>query len=1606
MALMKKLQTGGTIDNDLLNEQINKEISGYKLKSKDERKVRDALVQLRDYMSTSEGKSFSVDSVNKTYKITGPGSEKFMGSPDEVKSGWLTGNLKINDNQDAMSIAASIYSNALKSVNGNSTISPTQSTSNDEYKGHVELADLEDYTRNKRFGNEKNFIYEYGKLKTDEDVHNFVYDSASDLIGKYRQGAINHPENYDPEYLNKIAKVEQAIKEKNWDNFNKASYALGWSPNQFILSDEQKADIAEKQKQTDVATATKLYEGKGLSENVKSFLAAKGFTQAADQNWTPDKGATWWNDVLKKNNASVWYNPSTKRHIVVTKDNVFDYGMKDRFAPGWGFSWSNDENGFNWYTPGQHSKNAGVWGQDTYAGQNIGRELITNLPGAKVYGWSAQDQNGTYSKDILGNRDFTKQLEVEQNGHKFTLTRDDQGIYHDQNGKAITGLKITGYGGTSKQITNWGLITQDKNNPLSLVPAENNYNDYNQLVSDLAQIKEEIRTAGTADEDDVKKIVAHLKFIINGHYSQQEKEQALKTYAEVTDIVKAGGIPMNKKGGVLKAQKGMSFNEYVSKYKPVKEESAVVTAPGGKAVQSSKGMLKNMNAWDAISLGGAAISFVPGVGAIGGAVSTVADIASDIQRDGFQWHDIFNWNTAANLGFTALAFFGAGGLKSIQVGAKLAKAGKAVDAALDTEKVISKLATIEKIAGGSGKIPAAAKSAREYVNLVGKESNLFKNVKTSEDLIKLAEKDAAIESRLIKSGYWTKDTKGVLSATKIGEGEGSVVKFLNDKNMAHSIEKVVTSKPARIATDLVINPAKTAGKYAVKGVETALNNKVVRNTAKYALYGAGVKDVADMVQSYNEAPENLSFMQKVGHIKTDDLRGALLLGGMGAQKWREALDTRALANQTERSVLEEAGKKYAIIDGKQYEVTESLQMPKKSALDKAKSVKESWKKGVDEKQTEAFKKELETKLVGTNEEKAKIIADVLKDGKLPTKIENPVPKAEVLGERRLKAAVNDVYNDVYKSSKEYERARKIMARDIKSRGRWNASPFAKDKYDVPIVEEKQPFDIKNINKVNGATSKKLRSIDQKKNVEKYLALRRRKAELEKDWNMYSENIAEHRKGGILKAVTGTKIYDINKHYSIQPTSKDYLPYDKVSSLKDDWRFDANGKYTPDYTNIINGLNDNWWNDNKSQVQSLVSDTNVKINSLDDFKRLATDYKPGRIHEWTFNRGNFDMQPLQGKIPLLNVEPVKIEIPKINIPPITPTVKPGTTGGDGTIKDKPTKNNWKMPDISEFVTNIANFAITFDANRRAGNEQRQAIADSMYTLPYQATPYIRAAAVYAPFGEKESGKITSQARRIAEASSDINKGLSVQLSGADQANEIRTKMGLADQERIDKLKKEQNAANIKTNAINTQTLGQNRANAAQAFKSIHLINSNENLQQAANLVALNKGNYGAWERFKDRQDKEKLFNEYNDPNFKSLTTQLNDLQSTSYTDKLAADYKTKRDNIIKSRGGDSSTLTDLPEKWEDSADYKTYKSKIDTLNKNRQVYLDKFGNYSMRMNMGLPIWAKGGSVTGADRIEMERIKSESKRKMKDQELLYKSIMHDNDILQKALIKVFK
>ncbi len=640
MALVKKLQVGGQVDENTLNNELNTQLESFNLKGKDERKVRDALVKFRDYFKDSKGKSFSVDPLSQKYTVSGPGSESFTGSPDEIHRGWFTGNLKIQNEQDAMSIAAAIYNKALSGVSGKTGGVSGVGSGATGTREAINIGDLGEFVISDIYGTKDNFKTGFGTIKKDEDRKAKVFDFAQQKINDYLKKTELGKDKYDYADVQKVKDIQDAINKKDWDAFQNAAYKVKWEPQKFLLTEEQRKQLETDTKTAAATKAKESFDKLGLAPELQQKLYTAGFTESAPEDWTPDANTGWFKDVLHQHGARVLYNPTTKRHIAVTKNNYFNYGMSDQFHPGYGYSWSNDETGFNWYNPQQHSANAGVWGADKYAGQNIGRELITNMPG-KVYGWS-DERDGQYAKDFLGRRDFTKQLVIVQDGVKKYLTRGDDHVYRDKQGRPVD-VHIKGFGDTHTVAQTYDIPEEFK--------SLGNYSHYNeQSVYPLAtQYMEQLekKAAGQnieVNQDDFKNVITSLNAISQNSASESEKLKALKTLNAIKNLIVKSkyDVPFKKSGGVLKAASGTKLDSYLNKYgTPSAPTQASAQAPKGPGQARNiagtwKGQSGAEDFWTGVSLAGTAGSFIPGYGAIGAGVSTVADIAKDIAKDGFQ----------------------------------------------------------------------------------------------------------------------------------------------------------------------------------------------------------------------------------------------------------------------------------------------------------------------------------------------------------------------------------------------------------------------------------------------------------------------------------------------------------------------------------------------------------------------------------------------------------------------------------------------------------------------------------------------------------------------------------------------------------------------------------------------------------------------------------------------------------------------------------------------------------------------------------------------------------------------------------------------------------
>lgn len=1592
MALVKKLQTGSTIDQNL-NDLINQELGNYNLRSKDERKVRDYLVQIRDYMANPEGKSFSVDPVGKSFTISGPGSEKFQGSPDDIKNLWLSGKLKIKDDQDAMSVAASIYGNAI----GRSNKTTGTNTGATGTAKELDINNLDNYILSK-YGTPGALQWEFSQLDSDDKRKSKVFELGQGLINDYRKLIAENPNQYKAKDIDKINAIEQAIKNKDWDAFNRSSFEMKWEPFKYLLSDQDKERLKAQQVEQTAKSADEMFGKIGVTNpDLKKQLTDLGYTQLADPNWTPDQGATWWSDVLKKNKANVLYNPTTKKHIVLKGNELFNHGMDDQFAPGYGFSWRNDAEGFHWYSPGQYAQNSGVWKPDQYASQNIGRELITNLPGAKVYGWS-EEKDGKFNKDVLGRRDFTKNLQVEQNGRNYKLTRGEDNIYRDQQGRVVN-LKITGFGNTHRQISvvdpdilfphikdakPWGAANYDA---IVNSIASNLKSGYEISDQDLGYLKyglkhDESLKANKVLTDKVRNLLAEIE--LNLQKQEQQTQQ----------------VPVNKFGGIIKAQGGTALQilQSQAKSKTPNESLQTLNAKVGSGTtlhNLTTGPLNRNEVLSTISTAGDIAAFIPGWGAIGGAVSTVADaIKGANDADGWTWGD--TGTLAANLAFTGLAFFGAGWLKSAL---KVGKVAKEAKVGVDLGK-IAKIAEKEAARVGGTEIIESAKNIGKLGEVLGKGEKVtaktlgetFEKLSKGkgEEIAKQFGVDASEEGQKLLAKTLQADFKTVSETTKT---------FGIGKNLR---VKDPTEKLKSLGEKLIENP--NTGKWVKR--------------AMIAPVAAG-----GISSGINIGSKLFSGEGKAGDITVDEIGSLAQLGLVGRNSIKGFLANKAIVNQT---YLKGKDKGFEIlINNQPAKLRSSLEVDK---ISKELNWKKFWKgKQPTQESVKDYNSKMQQKIADAyNKENGTSIKPeeiTITDPSKPMQLS----AFEVKGTERLlheKPQIRESQTAI-SARKEWNRAHEAL-----SGGLYRPFPGKRKPIDVKTITQQEIAELnksteaKNIEEAKkvaeqvipskkpaksakpaAPAKKKAKPAPAKPDVPK----RKKKLTLEQ-LKAKSAESASLKKGGIIKAENGIdlKKYTIvggNKlDLSHKPINEGNLFYGNIDKSGNDWRFDKSGKYTNEYLSAVEAITPEEFEEMKPLIQEAVtkSGSSFKLENLDQFKKLATDYKPGVIHDLSIVKRP-TMPLIEGKpqgLPVAKINTPQIDISKLTGIPTTSTPGSTTTTGKKVDPNPKSKFNWRglMPDATD-IANIAMFANTWAGNRKAGNEQRRAIAESMYSIPYLNQQYIRIDSPYALLGQKQAANVRTRARNIAKSTSDIDKSLAVRLEGEDKAGVIVDKANAMDKQRFDQLRSQQLGANAKVNAANTEILGKNRALAAGAFKGIHLVNANETMAQTTNLNNLITATSKNIPMKEYKQNQRVLFETYDNPKFKKAAEQVQIAQGEegkkSYYDRWKENY-------------DKTKLAGVAKEWADSDEYKEWQENVKQKQDYLKTFTDNIARIQMAQSLQLPLLGlkSGGTLSKSEKLEIEREKSEYRRRLKETELAYKAIMHNNEMLQKALIKVFK
>ena len=392
-----------------------------------------------------------------------------------------------------------------------------------------------------------------------------------------------------------------------------------------------------------------------------------------------------------------------------------------------------------------------------------------------------------------------------------------------------------------------------------------------------------------------------------------------------------------KKGGVLKLQSGGSpIDVYLNKYvRPASAKTSAATAKKGYAkskIGTVGDTLKNMNDPDnflkVASTAGTVASFIPGVGVVGGAVMTVADLMRDLRDNG----KIDNWGEhGLNLGFTALSAIGLGGLKGVLMGAKAIKGAKAGKEAFDLVKLL-------KGADEVAKVSKSAKLGKTVEGLTKLESKVgSKGVETILTKLDEGTKLTRTETSALKQAGFFKGTKTTSKVATTPKGNVDFGKELLGKTTKKTVTKTVinpseTSQALSQGIADVANASKAStynptlinrGYDYLKSVKLGKAPKYAKNIAAGTMIASGLPAAGRAIGDIKEGG--------LGNVQMEDLERVAISASLGKQWIRNARNLKTLRKYTKPAEVTASTTK--LVGGKKpITLEENMKIPKESKL--------------------------------------------------------------------------------------------------------------------------------------------------------------------------------------------------------------------------------------------------------------------------------------------------------------------------------------------------------------------------------------------------------------------------------------------------------------------------------------------------------------------------------------------------------------------------------------------------------------------------------------------------------------------------------------------------
>ncbi len=866
---------------------------------------------------------------NKSYPIINQRLQSFDGSnvSGNVKKNWA-GQIVANTPEEADAFLANLYQDYKKTTSNVSPITPKEGW------GPVErsIGDLATYVANKDFGGNTEYAaQEIAKMKDNNQVKRYVAKHARDLLSDYITKASENPSDNWKD-LDKIKKVYYNISNINYDNITDDDWdklkawtnQLDWQIGRFLIPDTELARREEETKAKEEAEKVKnvsnTLKGIGITdENVQNYLYQSGYTKPAD-NLNP-----YLSNYLKSKNYIALTNG--QGYKIIGNNNLVtnESGLltTDVLSPDYGKTFSIVNGDLIIHEKGVRPENFKL--PEFPDEGDVSKQLIfkqdipefSSQEGWIAYGDSGSSLKGETARDEFGRRDFLKNIIFINKDKKQLIRaiRQDDGTYKTPTG-VIKIPEIERFGSTIKfeprsEDVLWNNPTLPlKNIPLRVLPKYNKPGYLEKVLKDLSEIEQaldnSINKENDADinQEKLKEIAQALKYY--GVYGNPEQkriaDQNSARLSKISAITNPEGkklFSLYKKGGILKAQNGDTLEnivktnrQYAINTRPTTNKAA--TQPLViKGVKDTSRAIKNADALDIVSLAGSTASFIPGLGVIGGLVSTGADAIKGYKEG---WDKEDTMNLLGNLGFTLLAGLGLGAAKAGKVAGQTSKVIKGIKS-LDKAEDLAKMA---KTLGATDEVVKSAESLAKVGKGLGEGKKLSTFLKSSKAFDK-AEDVKKLNKALKSAGY-----------SKV-KNSGELLEVLG-KDLDNVSDLAKLSQGAFINEIRGITEgAQKATKYVANKIPGVIKGAATLGTATYGLQGVGAL-------ASNIKEEGLA---GIGDTSVDDIRRIVQLGSLAriGYKNRQYSKARDLNTQI---VGATPSKTTVNVEGKQFSVEGDL----------------------------------------------------------------------------------------------------------------------------------------------------------------------------------------------------------------------------------------------------------------------------------------------------------------------------------------------------------------------------------------------------------------------------------------------------------------------------------------------------------------------------------------------------------------------------------------------------------------------------------------------------------------------------------------------------------